>query len=180
MGLVAKLNQLTIIANKTPVDDSHMSQNTQDEAPGSERREDIEGAIFAIAKFGETVDLHHAFDSGPFSDQAGTKVTNAFRFSQKATNALSLLETNLKVLSARELRVGRGSSNNHFRWNVSRSREACSLTWLPRGALPMSSPFERRCTCARAFRGRSSHMLRKVFVHLAGGAAPMREPVHFQ
>lgn len=63
----------------------------------------LESGDVAIAKFGERVDLLHGFDNGPFSDQAGTKVINAFRFSQKATNVLSLLETSLKVLErARE------------------------------------------------------------------------------
>ena len=63
----------------------------------------LESGDIAIAKFGETVDLLHGFNEGPFTDQAGTKVMNAFRFQQKATNVLSLLETSLKVLeSARE------------------------------------------------------------------------------
>jgi midasin len=59
----------------------------------------LESGDIAIAKFGETVvDLLHGFNEGPFTDQAGTKVMNAFRFQQKATNVLSLLETSLKVL----------------------------------------------------------------------------------
>jgi len=63
----------------------------------------LESGDIAIAKFGETVDLLHGFNEGPFTDQAGTKVMNAFRFQQKATNVLSLLETSLKVLEcARE------------------------------------------------------------------------------
>ena len=71
----------------------------------------LESGDIAIAKFGETVDLLHSFNEGPFTDQAGTKVMNAFRFQQKATNVLSLLETSLRVLeSARERQVTNSSS----------------------------------------------------------------------
>lgn len=66
----------------------------------------LESGDIAIAKFGEGVDILHGFDEGPFTDQAGTKVMNAFHFNQKATNVLSLVETSLKVLEkARERRA---------------------------------------------------------------------------
>ncbi|KAF5382460.1 hypothetical protein D9615_002742 [Tricholomella constricta] len=65
----------------------------------------LEAGDIAIAKFGEAVDILHGFDDGPFTDQSGIKVMNAFRFNQKATNVLSLVETSLKVLeNARERR----------------------------------------------------------------------------
>ncbi|GLB38607.1 putative P-loop containing nucleoside triphosphate hydrolase protein [Lyophyllum shimeji] len=65
----------------------------------------LEAGDIAIAKFGETVDILHGFDEGPFTDQSGIKVMSAFRFNQKATNVLSLVETSLKVLeTARERR----------------------------------------------------------------------------
>ncbi|KAG5644766.1 hypothetical protein DXG03_007674 [Asterophora parasitica] len=65
----------------------------------------LEAGDIAIAKFGEAVDILHGFDEGPFTDQSGIQVMNAFRFNQKATNVLSLLETSLKVLqNARERR----------------------------------------------------------------------------
>ena len=65
----------------------------------------LEVGDIAIAKFGESVEVLHGFDEGPFTDQAGSKVMNAFRFNQKATNVLSLLETSLRVLeNARERR----------------------------------------------------------------------------
>ncbi|EGN98495.1 hypothetical protein SERLA73DRAFT_110025 [Serpula lacrymans var. lacrymans S7.3] len=71
----------------------------------------LEVGDIAIAKFGEAVDIIHGFDEGPFTDQAGTKVVNAFRFDQKATNVLSLVETSLKVLEvAREGRSMRSAS----------------------------------------------------------------------
>ncbi|TFK40741.1 midasin nuclear AAA ATPase [Crucibulum laeve] len=66
----------------------------------------LEAGDVAIAKFGETIDMLHEFDEGPFTDQAGTKVINAFTFKQKATNVLSLVDTSLKVLErARERRA---------------------------------------------------------------------------
>ena len=65
----------------------------------------LESGDVAVAKFGESVDILHDFADGPFTDQSGTKVVNSFRFSQKATNVLSLVETSLKVLeNARERR----------------------------------------------------------------------------
>jgi len=65
----------------------------------------LEVGDIAIAKFGESVEVLHGFDEGPFTDQAGSKVMNAFQFNQKATNVLSLVETSLRVLEvARERR----------------------------------------------------------------------------
>ncbi|KAF8073543.1 midasin nuclear AAA ATPase [Lyophyllum atratum] len=65
----------------------------------------LEAGDIAVAKFGETIDILHGFDEGPFTDQSGIKVMSAFRFNQKATNVLSLVETSLKVLEkARERR----------------------------------------------------------------------------
>lgn len=66
----------------------------------------LESGDIAIAKFGATVDIIHGFHEGPFTEQAGTKVINAFRFAQKATDVLSLMETSLKFLeNARERKV---------------------------------------------------------------------------
>ena len=66
----------------------------------------LEVGDVAIAKFGETVDVLHGFDGGPFTDQAGTRVMSAFRFDQKATQVLSLVETSLALLEqARERRA---------------------------------------------------------------------------
>lgn len=71
----------------------------------------LESGDIAIAKFGEHVDMLHGFDEGPFTDQAGTKVMNAFKFNQKATNVLSLVETSLSALeTARERRSVSSSS----------------------------------------------------------------------
>ncbi|KAF8967136.1 hypothetical protein BDZ97DRAFT_1903538 [Flammula alnicola] len=78
----------------------------------------LESGDVAIAKFGETVDLLHGFDGGPFSDQAGTKVINAFRFSQKATNVLDLLETSLKVLERARERKAMSSTSAADLWQL--------------------------------------------------------------
>ena len=73
----------------------------------------LEVGDIGIAKFGQTVELLHGFDneSGPFNDQAGVKLVNAFRFDQKATDLLGLIETSLKVLEqARDRRSTRSTS----------------------------------------------------------------------
>ncbi|KAK2459691.1 hypothetical protein APHAL10511_008336 [Amanita phalloides] len=65
----------------------------------------LESGEIAIANFGEAVHMLHSFDDGQFTDQAGIKVISSFRFNQKATNVLSLIDTSLAVLeSARERR----------------------------------------------------------------------------
>lgn len=65
----------------------------------------LEVGDIAIAKFGESVDVLHGFDSGPFTDQAGMRIMSAFQFDQKATQVLSLVETSLRLLEqARERR----------------------------------------------------------------------------
>lgn len=78
----------------------------------------LEAGDIAIAKFGETVDILHGFDEGPFTDQSGIKVMRAFRFNQKATNVLSLVETSLKFLeNARERRT-MSSANASDLWQL--------------------------------------------------------------
>ena len=78
----------------------------------------LESGDIAIAKFGETVDLLHSFNEGPFTDQAGTKVMNAFKFQQKATNVLSLLETSLTVLESARERQATNSSSATDLWQL--------------------------------------------------------------
>jgi len=71
----------------------------------------LESGDMALAKFGETVEIIHGLDEGPFTEQAGTKVINAFRFAQKATDVFSLMETSLKFLeNARERKAMTSSS----------------------------------------------------------------------
>jgi midasin len=63
----------------------------------------LESGDIAIATFGETVEILRGLDEGPFTEKVGTNVINAFRFTQKATNVLSLMERTLIFLeSARE------------------------------------------------------------------------------
>jgi len=78
----------------------------------------LESGDVAIAKFGESVDLLHGFDQGPFTDQAGAKVLKAFRFAQKATNVLSLLETSLKVLESARERTSMNSASATDLWQL--------------------------------------------------------------
>lgn len=73
----------------------------------------LEVGEVGIAKFGQSVEILHGFDdeSGPFNDQAGVKLLNAFRFDQKATDLLGLIETSLQVLEqARDRRSTRSTS----------------------------------------------------------------------
>ncbi|KAH8085408.1 midasin [Cristinia sonorae] len=71
----------------------------------------LEVGDIAIAKFGEAVEVLHGFDKGPFTDQAGTAVLDAFKFDQKATQVLSLVDTSLHLLEqAREQRSSKSSS----------------------------------------------------------------------
>ena len=73
----------------------------------------LEVGEIGVAKFGQTVEVLHGFDSesGPFNDQAGAKLLNAFRFNQKATDLLGLVETSLQVLEqARDRRSTKSAS----------------------------------------------------------------------
>jgi midasin len=78
----------------------------------------LEVGDIAIARFGEAVEVLHGFDEGPFTDQAGTKVMNAFRFNQKATNVLSLVDTSLKVLEHARERRSMSSSSSADLWQL--------------------------------------------------------------
>lgn len=78
----------------------------------------LEVGDIAIARFGEGVEVLHGFDEGPFTDQAGTKVMNAFRFNQKATNVLSLVDTSLKVLEHARERRSMISSSSADLWQL--------------------------------------------------------------
>ncbi|KAF7795345.1 hypothetical protein EIP86_006502 [Pleurotus ostreatoroseus] len=70
----------------------------------------LEVGDVAIAKFGQSVDVLHGFEA-PFTDQAGTKIMDAFKFNQQATQVQSLLEASLTLLEqARERRAMSSSS----------------------------------------------------------------------
>ncbi|KAG2364226.1 hypothetical protein BDR07DRAFT_1608254 [Suillus spraguei] len=78
----------------------------------------LEVGDIAIARFGEAMELLHGFDEGPFTDAAGAKTLGAFRFEQRATNVLDMVETSLEVLeSARERRAA-GSASAGELWQL--------------------------------------------------------------
>jgi midasin len=78
----------------------------------------LESGDIAIAKFGGVVDILHGFDQGPFTDQAGTQVFNAFTFKQKATNVLSLIDTSLNVLERARERRSMSSASAADLWQL--------------------------------------------------------------
>ncbi|KAJ6530392.1 midasin nuclear AAA ATPase [Mycena vulgaris] len=78
----------------------------------------LEAGDVAIAKFGERVDILHGFDEGPFTDQAGSKLMSAFKFDQKATNVLSLVDTSLRVLEAARERRAMSSASAADLWQL--------------------------------------------------------------
>ncbi|OSX59729.1 hypothetical protein POSPLADRAFT_1040752 [Postia placenta MAD-698-R-SB12] len=47
----------------------------------------LEVGDVAIAKFGESVDVLHGFDSGPFTDQAGMRIMSAFQERRSMSSA---------------------------------------------------------------------------------------------
>ena len=78
----------------------------------------LEVGDIGIAKFGETVDVLHGFNDGPFTDQAGVQVMSAFTFTQNATNVSALIETSLGILQeARESR-STGFSSTADLWQL--------------------------------------------------------------
>lgn len=78
----------------------------------------LEVGDIAIAKFGRTVDMLHGFNGGPFTDHAGMSLINSFKFDQKATNVLSLIETSLKILETARERRSTGSSTAAELWQL--------------------------------------------------------------
>ncbi|KAJ7600863.1 midasin nuclear AAA ATPase [Mycena floridula] len=78
----------------------------------------LEAGDIGIVKFGQTVDVLHGFDQGPLTDQAGVKLMKAFKFDQKATNVLSLLNTSLQVLEKARERRSMSSSSAADLWQL--------------------------------------------------------------
>lgn len=78
----------------------------------------LEVGDVGIAKFGEAVDVLHGFDEGPFTDQAGMQVMQAFGFQQKATNVLSLVEASLKMLEDARQRRSNSSASAADLWQL--------------------------------------------------------------
>lgn len=78
----------------------------------------LEVGDVGIAKFGQTVEVLHSFEGGPFTDQAGAKIVDAFRFDQKATQMLTLLETSLSLLEQARERRSASSSTAADLWQM--------------------------------------------------------------
>ncbi|EMD40100.1 hypothetical protein CERSUDRAFT_122188 [Gelatoporia subvermispora B] len=78
----------------------------------------LEVGDVGIAKFGDSVEVLHGFDSGPFTDQVGAKVMTAFRFDQKSTQVLSLVETSLKLLEEARDRRSISSASSADLWQL--------------------------------------------------------------
>ena len=53
----------------------------------------------------------HTFDDGPFTEQAGTRIVEAFRFDQTSTDVRQLIEKSMEVLTATRERRSTSSSN---------------------------------------------------------------------
>ncbi|KAG2151443.1 P-loop containing nucleoside triphosphate hydrolase protein [Suillus clintonianus] len=78
----------------------------------------LEVGDIAIARFGEAMELLHGFDEGPFTDAAGAKTLGAFRFEQRATNVLDMVETSLGVLESARERRATGSASAGELWQL--------------------------------------------------------------
>ncbi|CAL1712480.1 unnamed protein product [Somion occarium] len=78
----------------------------------------LEVGDIAIAKFGESVEVLHGFDQGPFTDQAGTTIMDAFHFNQKATQVLSLVERSLSLLEEARERRSTSSASAGDLWQM--------------------------------------------------------------
>ncbi|KAL1666977.1 hypothetical protein GGF50DRAFT_125186 [Schizophyllum commune] len=78
----------------------------------------LEAGDVAVAKFGEGVDVLHGFDSGPFTDAAGAKVMDAFRFDQRATDVLKLVRASLNMLQAAREQRSTGSATASDLWQL--------------------------------------------------------------
>ena len=78
----------------------------------------LESGDIAIAKFGETVDILRGLDEGPLTEKVGVDIINAFRFTQKATNVLSLMEKTLTFLESARERKGMTSATAAELWQL--------------------------------------------------------------
>lgn len=78
----------------------------------------LEAGDISVVKFGESVEVLHGFDDGPFNDAAGAKAIGSLKFDQTSTDVLSLVETSMQVLqNARDKRSGSSSSASNL-WQL--------------------------------------------------------------
>ena len=78
----------------------------------------LEVGDVAVAKFGAHAEIVHGFEDGPFSDAAGAKVVEAFKFDQGATDVLGLLETSVGMLAEAREKRGGGSDGSGELWQL--------------------------------------------------------------
>ncbi|KAG1849674.1 hypothetical protein DFJ58DRAFT_704662 [Suillus subalutaceus] len=78
----------------------------------------LEVGDVAIARFGEGMELLHGFDEEPFTDAAGAKTLGVFRFEQRVTNVLDMVETSLEVLESARERRATGSASAGELWQL--------------------------------------------------------------
>lgn len=81
----------------------------------------LEAGDVGVVKFGETIDVLHDFESGNgagFTDEDGARVMRSFKFDQRATDVLSLVERSLAVLSEARERRGSGSPSAADLWQL--------------------------------------------------------------
>lgn len=76
----------------------------------------LEAGDVAIASFGREMKVLHSFDDGPFTDQEGTRVIEAFRFDQTSTDVRQMLEKSVEVLTA--AREKRSTSSSSDLWQL--------------------------------------------------------------
>ncbi|KAJ0404903.1 hypothetical protein P43SY_001815 [Pythium insidiosum] len=73
----------------------------------------LEVGELSIVKFGQDIQLLHAFDS-PFTDDAGSRVITQFGFQQKKTNMITTLDAILQVLDTAKQNSSAASSSVEF------------------------------------------------------------------
>jgi midasin len=86
----------------------------------------LEVGDISILKFGETIDVLHGFDDGPFNDATGAKMINSFNFDQNSTNVLSLVDTSLRLFQDAKEKHGSASSSALWQLEIIISDGICS------------------------------------------------------
>ncbi|KAI9911746.1 hypothetical protein PsorP6_009691 [Peronosclerospora sorghi] len=73
----------------------------------------LEVGELSIVKFGQDLELLHAFDM-PFTDDAGSRIIGRFGFQQKKTNMVQTLDTILQLLETAKKSTAGGSSSVEY------------------------------------------------------------------
>ena len=80
----------------------------------------LESGEVAIARFGEDVEIVHTFEDGMVGDREGEKMMQKFKFQQRKTDVLELVNASLQILmQARERKaLGRASREAADLWQL--------------------------------------------------------------